>query len=133
MDSGAAGLILDTNAVSALAKDDPRIRPVLASVTRQLALPVVVIGEYHYGIGQSNQSAHLKKWLEAFVGDCQVLDIIKETAQHYAEISTELRKIGKPIPDNDIWIAALSREHALPLLSRDAHFDVVRDLKRLSW
>lgn len=126
-------MILDTNAVSALAKDDPNIQPVLIAAAHQLALPVIVIGEYRYGIAQSKQSASLTKWLEAFIDDCAVLDVVIETTSHYAAISTELRKTGKPIPDNDLWIAALCRQHHLPLVSRDRHFDVVPGLKRLDW
>lgn len=132
MDSGAPGLILDTNAVSALAKEDPTIHAVLASAA-QLALPVLVIGEYRYGIAQSNRGASLAKWLERLIPDCMVLDVVNETTLHYAAISLELRRAGKPIPENDLWIAALCRQHNLPLLSRDRHFDVVRNLNRFDW
>jgi predicted nucleic acid-binding protein len=44
-----------------------------------------------------------------------------------------LRQAGKPIPTNDLWIAALCRQHGLPLLSRDRHFDVVSGVQRLEW
>ena len=54
-------------------------------------------------------------------------------AQHYAEIIFGLRQKGKPIPTNDLWIAALCRQHSLPLLSRDRHFDQVAGLNRVGW
>ncbi len=62
-----------------------------------------------------------------------VLDIDEETTHHYAAIGLELKRIGKPIPANDLWIAALCRQHALPLVSRDRHFDLVRGIRRIDW
>jgi len=62
-----------------------------------------------------------------------VLEITQRTASWYADIRSELRRIGKPIPANDAWIAALGREHNLPVLSRDQHFDHVPGLRRLTW
>lgn len=62
-----------------------------------------------------------------------MLDIHEPTTHYYAEITLELMKKGTPIPSNDIWIAALCRQHALPLLSRDRHFDLVEGNKRINW
>jgi predicted nucleic acid-binding protein len=55
------------------------------------------------------------------------------TAQHYAEVRDELRRRGRPIPENDVWIAALAREHAQPVVSRDEHFDHVVGIRRVGW
>jgi predicted nucleic acid-binding protein len=58
----------------------------------------------------------------------------KKTVQgHSADMSLELRQAGRPIPANDIWIAALCRQHELPLLSRDRHFDTVSGIQPLEW
>ena len=62
-----------------------------------------------------------------------VLNIDEETTPPYAAIYLELKKKGKPIPTNDLWIAALCRQHSLPLLSQDRHFDLVSGLHRLDW
>lgn len=105
---------------------------ILAGV-QQLALPVVVIGEYRYGIAQSRHRARYRRWLEGLISDSTVLDITVQTTHHYAAISLELRRSGKPIPANDLWIAALCRQHGLPLLSRDRHFDEVSGIQRLDW
>ena len=125
-------MILDTNALSAAAEKDLVVASI-ASAAQQLALPVVVIGEYRAGIARSRHASHYQRWLDALIGDCQVLDVTDQTTHHYAAISLELRRLGTPIPANDLWIAALSRQHSLPILSRDLHFDVVRGVKRLSW
>lgn len=55
------------------------------------------------------------------------------TAGVYAEIRLELKRTGKPIPLNDIWVAALARQHALPVLSNDTHFDLVEGITRIAF
>lgn len=132
MGPGDTRLILDTNALSAAAEEHPGVMGILAGV-EELALPVVVIGEYRYGIAQSRHRARYRRWLDGLIGDCIVLDVTEQTAHHYATINVELRQAGKPIPTNDLWIAALCRQHGLPLLSRDRHFDVVPGIQRLDW
>ena len=132
MGPGEPGLILDTNALSAAAEEHPSVVGILAGA-QQLALPVVVIGEYRFGIAQSRHRARYRRWLDGLIVDCRVLDITEETTHHYAAINVELRQAGKPIPTNDLWIAALCRQHVLPLLSRDRHFDAVSGIQRLAW
>ena len=125
-------MILDTNALSAAADEHPGVISVLA-VVQELALPVVVIGEYRYGIAQSRHRARYRRWLDGLITDCTVLDINEQTTHHYAAINVELKRAGKPIPTNDLWIAALCRQHGLPLLSRDRHFDLVSGVQRFDW
>jgi|SRR5580700_8576210 tRNA(fMet)-specific endonuclease VapC len=125
-------MILDTNALSAVADDDAAAVAVLSRADL-IAIPVVVIGEYRFGIAQSRNRATYENWLAGLLNDCMVLDIDEPTTHHYAEITIELKRNGKPIPTNDIWIAALCRQHSLPLLSRDRHFDLVPGTKRIDW
>jgi tRNA(fMet)-specific endonuclease VapC len=102
-------------------------------VATELAIPVIVLGEYQYGIAQSRYRRKYEEWLMGLVANCRVLAVQEATAAHYASIRGELRRAGKPIPSNDAWIAALARQYAMPIISRDEHFDVVPKLKRLSW
>ena len=125
-------MILDTNALSAAADDDPAIIALLARAD-QIAIPVIALGEYRYGIAQSRHRASYAEWLKGLLHDCVVLDANESTTHYYAEITLELKHKGKPIPTNDIWIAALCRQHSLPLLSRDRHFDVVPGIRRIGW
>lgn len=125
-------LILDTNALSAAADGEPRVLAVVASAST-LAVPVVVLGEYRLGIAQSRHRAEYEEWLGEWVSAVTVLDIDQETTRRYAAIGLELKRAGKPIPVNDLWIAALCRQHALPLVSRDRHFDWVAGIRRLDW
>lgn len=125
-------MILDTNALSAVAEGYSTLESVLQNVV-ELAVPVIVLGEYRYGIRQSRHHQHYERWLAEFLPGYRVLDVDQETASHYAALRTELKKAGTPIPSNDVWIAALSRQYALPVLSRDRHFDVVNSLRRIDW
>ena len=125
-------MILDTNALSAAADNNPAVSAILARAD-QVAIPVIVLGEYRYGIAQSRYRARYSNWLDALILDCMVLNINEETTHHYADINLELREIGKPIPTNDLWIAALCRHHSLPILSNDRHFDFVPENKRIEW
>lgn len=125
-------MILDTNALSAFADEVPAILSVLAKA-EQVAIPVIVLGEYRYGIAQSRNKAVYSTWLDSLLPNCMVLDVNEETTLHYAGIYSELRQAGRPIPTNDVWIAALCRQHRLSLLSRDRHFDSVSGNRRLEW
>ncbi len=125
-------MILDTNALSAFADEDPAILTILAQA-EQVAVPVVVLGEYRYGIAQSRNKAGYSTWLDNLLPDCMALDINEKTTLYYADIHLELRRAGRPIPTNDIWVAALSRQHRLSILSRDRHFDFVSGTQRLEW
>jgi predicted nucleic acid-binding protein len=125
-------MILDTNALSAIADDDPAVISFLARAD-QVAIPVIVLGEFRFGIAQSRNQASYANWLKSLLKDCLVLDINEPTTHYYAEITLELKQKGRPIPTNDIWIAALCRQHALPLLSRDGHFDHVTGNTRIAW
>ena len=125
-------MILDTNAVSALMRGEPTLARLLESSERH-HLPVVVIGEYRYGLLRSRHRQTLQAFLDTLIRESLVLRIDESTAAHYAAVRSELRESGRPIPENDVWIAALARQHDQPLVSRDEHFDEVAGLERLSW
>jgi tRNA(fMet)-specific endonuclease VapC len=71
--------------------------------------------------------------LDGLVADCRVLDVDEQSTHHYAAIGVELRQTEKPIPTNNLWIAALCRQDGLSLLSRDRHFELVSGVQRLDW
>ena len=125
-------MILDTNALSAVADGDSSAMELVAGSDR-VALPVVVLGEYRLGIAQSRHRTGYETWLRQWIAAVTVLDIDDGTTHSYSAIGLELKRKGKPIPTNDLWIAALCRQHALPLVSRDKHFDFVAGLRRLHW
>ncbi len=125
-------MILDTNALSAIA-DNERAAVRIFSQAATIELPVIVLGEYRFGIAHSRRRNEYEKWLGDFIAATRVLLAEDETSSQYAKIRAELKKAGRPIPSNDLWIAALSRQHRLPLMSQDGHFDAVQGLKRIGW
>lgn len=94
---------------------------------------MIVLGEFRYGIAESRHRAAYEAWLEAQLSRFEVLDVTAETTIAYAALRVALRRLGRPIPANDVWIAALALQHRLPVLSRDQHFDVVPRIERRSW
>ena len=125
-------MILDTNALSAWAEGLPAVETPLRTADR-LVVPSVVLGEYYFGIRQSRHRARYQNWLRRYLPFAEVATVTSTTADAYADIRLQLKRIGKPIPANDAWIAALARQHALTVLSNDAHFDSVEGLERIAF
>ena len=125
-------MILDTNGLSAVAEGQSALEPILRKAA-QIAIPVIVLGEYRYGISQSRNRKHYERWLAEYLPTFRILDVDERTTLSYSAVRTELKRAGTPIPSNDVWIAALCRQHSLPLLSRDRHFDAVAGIQRLAW
>ncbi|HEV2494327.1 MAG TPA: type II toxin-antitoxin system VapC family toxin [Terriglobia bacterium] len=125
-------MILDTNALSAIAEGEPGATRKFARA-REVAIPVIVLGEYRFGIAQSRHRREYERWLDELVAVSRVLEVNEDTAIEYADLRSQLKRAGTPIPSNDTWIAALCRQHSLPLLSQDRHFDLVKGLTRLGW
>ena len=125
-------MILDTNALSAWADGDPAIEPLLRTASR-LVIPVVVIGEFEFGIRQSRHASRYDEWLAVNLDTVEVARIDRVIAAVYGAIRLELKQAGTPIPINDTWIAAVARHERLLIISRDGHFDAVRGVERVSW
>jgi tRNA(fMet)-specific endonuclease VapC len=125
-------VILDTNAVSAFAEGNPSVREKIAAGPGPY-LPVIVIGEYRFGLLGARDSERRLAWLEQLGRYWTVLEVSADTAVAYAEIRQFLKERATPIPSNDVWIAALARQHNLSILSADAHFDNVAGIRRISW
>ncbi len=125
-------MILDTNAVSALLAGDKQVGDKLASADHH-HLPLIVIGEYQYGLLASRKRKKLQPLLTRLEAESIILCADRETADWYASIRHDLKRRGWPIPENDVWIAALARQHALEILSQDPHFDHVDKVRRIGW
>ena len=125
-------MILDTNALSALAEKQSRILERLEGA-RRLAVTLITLGEFSFGILGSRRKNELERWLAAFLERAEVLSPDFGTLPHYARLRAELKAAGTPIPANDCWISALALQHRMPLLSRDRHFDCVSGVRRIDW
>jgi predicted nucleic acid-binding protein len=125
-------VILDTNALSAFVDGDAGVRDALRAQPR-VAIPVIVLGEFRYGVALSRRRSSYEAWLDSSLHYFDILAVTDETAVAYAALRVSLEESGRPIPANDAWIAALALQHRLPVLSRDEHFDAVPGLDRRSW
>lgn len=125
-------MILDTNALSAFADAD---RDLLAKLPtdRPWVLPVIVIGEYRFGLLGSREGEERERWLQDLIATIRVLPITESTAGYYAAVRHSLKLQRRRIPPNDSWIAALALEHRLPVLTRDAHFEGIPEVARVGW
>ncbi len=127
-------ICLDTNAYSAHYRADPVAVALIAAVT-QIWIPAIVLGELRAGFLNGSKSAANELHLQAFLElpYLAVANVTEVTSRHFAHISQQLRRDGRPIPTNDIWIAAAAMEHGSPLYTYDKHFQnvvglpVVRD------
>jgi tRNA(fMet)-specific endonuclease VapC len=124
--------LFDTNIVIALFDSDKEILKNLKKANHIL-LPSIVVGELFYGAYNSNlQEKNLKKIID-FCTEVQILSCDYLTATLYGSIKKELKEIGKPIPENDIWISAISIQNNIPLVSRDKHLTYIQNLKLINW
>lgn len=124
----AGRLVLDTNIVIAHIHGDPAIAEMLRRF-EEVLIPSVVLGELYYGAYRSAQAPQNLQRVDALIADCPVLVCDDVTAKLYGEIKKNLMAKGRPVPDNDIWIAATALQHGAALATRDRHFDEIGDLK----
>jgi tRNA(fMet)-specific endonuclease VapC len=122
-------LALDTNAYRALGEGDQR----LAEDVRRadaVGLPVVVLGELWFGFMNGSKLHENTEMLERFLATprVEVLPLDEKTARIFGEIAKLLRQTGIAIQQNDIWIAALCKQHDFALATRDQGFKHVLGL-----
>jgi predicted nucleic acid-binding protein len=125
-------MILDTNAISALAEQNKALTDFVQAAPR-IAVTIISLGEYAFGISQSRHRAELAAWLDALLLKVDVLLLEQKTLSFYADVRGRLKVAGTPIPANDCWIAALAHQHRLPIVSQDRHFDSVKGIQRIGW
>jgi len=119
--------LLDTNIIIDLFNGDDVVTKKIITAA-EVFVPNIVIGELYYGsYGSKKIKSNLKK-LEEFIVSSTVINTNIETARIYGHIKNELKKKGTPIPENDIWIAALAKQYSLKLLTRDRHFESIEEI-----
>src|SRR2546423_12698429 len=124
--------LLDTNIVIAIFAG---VTDVLERLTEsnEVFLPTIVLGELYY---EARKSTHVDAnigRIDELASSSVLLGCDLKTSRHYGQIKNNLRAKGRPIPENDIWIAAVAQQHGLTLVSRDAHFNEVDALLLRVW
>jgi tRNA(fMet)-specific endonuclease VapC len=128
----AGELLLDTNIVIPILNSDPQVTELL-SRAGAVHVPSIVIGELYYGAARGTRVRENLERLASYAAGVDVLPCTRQTAERYGQIKSRLQSSGRPIPDNDIWIAAVAMQHDLILVTRDAHFGSIEDLRTTTW
>ncbi len=121
-----SALLLDSCAVTNYLRGNERIRRHVVTHNRIFLNPVV-LAEVRNGFGSSRVRDRSDQILGDFLAAhrVDVLPITSETSIRYSELWYYLKRLGKPIPQNDLWIAATAWENGLTLLTLDDHFQVL--------
>lgn len=119
-------LLLDTSAYSSFMRGHQEVKEVLQSAD-SIAVNPIVLGELHAGFRQGRHGEKNRDTLKQFLASprVHVVAIDEETAERYAAILNGLWTIGRPIPTNDLWIAASAMQYGLTVVTTDAHFQHV--------
>lgn len=128
----AGRFLLDTNIIIAHFAKEANVEQSLA-VAPEVFLPSVALGELYYGACKSARVTINTRRIDEFAAKNTVLTCDTETAREYGRIKNDLRVKGKPIPENDIWIAAIAIQYDLTLVTRDGHFNEIEGLATETW
>lgn len=119
--------LLDTNIVIGLLENEPGLTQAVAAAPI-VFLSAVVVGELYFGAAKSGRSAANRKRLEQFLDGRVVLPCDLRAGVDYGLLKHALRVKGTPLPENDVWIAAIALSHSVTLVTRDHHFSAVPSL-----
>lgn len=126
-------VVIDTSAYSAFRRGVASVRPHLTS-KHDVLVPIIVLGELRAGFAAGGQQAENECLLKYFLGlpNVSVLSIKDSTTHEFGAIFASLKVIGRPIGQNDLWIAAIAREIGVPLLTLDSDFSQVKGLELIN-
>jgi len=124
--------LLDSNIIIALFADEMAIKDSLAKA-EEVFVPSIAIGELYFGARKSVRTRDNLARIDEFAANNVVLGCDTDTARRYGEIKAGLRLKGNPLPENDIWIAAIALQHGLTMITRDTHFNEIENLKVVVW
>ena len=127
-----AEYLLDTNIVIAFFAGDAEVKSQFASADK-VGIPSIVLGELYFGAEKSEQVQQNITRTDDFASQIVVLACDADTARWYGIVRNRLRVKGRPIPEGDIWIAAVALQYDMILVTRDSHFNDVQDLKLERW
>ena len=123
-------LVLDTNVYSRFRLRESRTLSLLSEATR-VYVPIIVLGELKYGFAKGSKESENNKLLAKFLRlpTTRVLNTSSETASIYARVKADLQKQNRRIPENDVWIAAITLEQGARLATYDKHFNDIPGLR----
>ena len=125
-------IAVDSNRYTDLCRGVPEVVEVITNAV-EIYIPLIVLAEQRAGFAHGTNREKNERVLTRFLNNPGVFVLVpdEQTTFFYADAYAYLRKKGKPIPTNDLWIAALTIQHQLVLFDRDADFDHLPQLARL--
>lgn len=124
--------LLDTNIVIGLLASDSSICNSFSSIQFS-GLPITVLGELYFGAYLSSKKEKNIAALQQLVKTLTVYQTSDDVSVKYGEVKSELKNQGTPIPENDIWIAAITLSYQATLVTRDSHFNNIKGLQIVRW
>lgn len=124
--------LLDTNIIISLFAKDPQIHDRIAKAEEDF-IPCIAIEELYFGAYRSSKLEENLARIDEFALSNTVLPCDTDIAKKYGDIKSSLKEKGQPIPENDIWIAAIAQQYGLTLVTKDPHFKAIQNLKIETW
>ncbi len=126
---GMRRLLIDTNIYSYALRGDDDVVEVLRKA-EEIGFSVISIGELLSAFKGGGRERKNREELEKFLDSPRVVvySVNEDTSEFYAEVLNNLREIGRPVPTNDIWIAAVAFQNGLKLFTKDMHFKAIAGL-----
>jgi tRNA(fMet)-specific endonuclease VapC len=124
--------LLDTNIVIALLDGDETVLSNLDQAP-EVFIPAVALGELYFGAAKSGRPAENTAKVERFAAGRAIVSCDLDVAREYGRLKQRLKKKGRPLPENDLWVAAVAKRHGMVLVTRDRHLHEVEDLQTVDW
>lgn len=124
--------LLDSNIIIALLEGDEMLLSNLDQAP-EVFIPAVALGELFFGAAKSGRSSENAAKVERFAAGRAIVPCDLDVARQYGRLKQRLRSKGRPLPENDIWIAAAAIHHGMVLVTRDRHFQEIEDLSTADW
>lgn len=124
--------LLDTSIIIALFAKEPVVHERLSNAG-EVFVPCIALGEMYFGTYKSLRIKENLARIDECVLNSTMLACDTDTAKKYGDIKNQLKEKGQPLPENDIWIAAVAQQYDLTLITRDTHFHIIENIKIESW
>ena len=124
--------LLDTNIIIALLEGDDAVLSHL-DLAPEVFVPAVALGELFFGAAKSGRPSENTARVERFASGRAIVSADLDVARECGRLKQQLKTKGRPLPENDIWIAAAAKFHGMVLVTRDRHFREVEDLHTADW
>lgn len=124
--------LLDTNIIIALLEGDGAVLDHLEQAA-EVFIPAIALGELFFGAAKSSRASENTDKVARFAAGRAIFPCDLDVAREYGRLKHRLKERGRPLPENDIWIAATATLHGMVLVTRDRHFQEVDELALADW